>query len=84
MVDRLIEFLNKTDGRDKICKVIQFGSRYCKVLAEGKDKDTKQMFANLQGSMADARKLFRLLKSLLEYQKIQKLLKEKRTLKKKN
>ena len=77
MVDPIIELLNKTEGRDKVCKTIQYGSRLLKVLNENGDKATYQMFANLQASMADARKLFRLAKSLLEYHKLQQLLNSK-------
>jgi len=59
-----------------LCKVIQYGSRIVKY----QQADNKELAAKFQGlfeGVRDARKLFRLFKSIVEYQKIQQLAAQK-------
>ena len=65
------------DGRDKFCKSIQYACRYLKFKysKKGQEEVAKKIDA-LFGAMRDARKLFRLFKSLNEYKKILDLLKK--------
>lgn len=74
-MDQTISFLNQSEGRDKFCKCIQYGSRLIMHSQKGKDDKLALRFKGLFEGMRDARKLFRLFKSLMEYQKIQALLK---------
>ena len=79
-MDRTIAYLNQTEGRDKFCKCIQYGFRLLMHIQNGRNnKELAQKFKGLFEGMRDARKLFRLFKSLMEYQKIQQLMKQKQT-----
>jgi len=62
------------EGRDKFCKAIQYGSRILKWYLDGKNSDLQGRFAGLFENMKTARKLFRLFKSVNEYQKLQDIL----------
>ncbi|CAI2376501.1 unnamed protein product [Moneuplotes crassus] len=73
-MDKLIAFTNKTEGRDKFCKAVQYGARVVKWYLEGKDEELKARFTGLFNNMKTARKLFRLFKSVNEYQKIMNIL----------
>ena len=77
-LDRTISWLNKTEGRDKFCKVIQYASRMMKhkAVAEG-NKEAALRFDGLFVGMRNARKLFRLFKSINEYQKLVDILGKK-------
>lgn len=70
-LDRTIAWLNKTEGRDKFCKAIQYAARILKHRAtlEG-NKESALKFDGLFVGMRNARKLFRLFKSMNEYQKL--------------
>ena len=70
-LDRTIAWLNKTEGRDKFCKAIQYGARMLKhkAVTEG-NKESALRFDGLFVGMRNARKLFRLFKSMNEYQKL--------------
>jgi hypothetical protein len=50
--------------------MIQYGSRVIKANAEGKNPAIHDAFSGLMNNMSIARKLFRLFKSLMEWQKI--------------
>mmetsp|Transcript_17445 Transcript_17445/g.19600 ORF Transcript_17445/g.19600 Transcript_17445/m.19600 type:complete len:225 (+) Transcript_17445:19-693(+) len=77
-MNKLVAFTNKTEGRDKFCKAIQYASRYLKWYLEGKDnEDLKGRFTGLFNNMKVARKLFRLFKSVNEYKKIMDILSKK-------
>ena len=39
------------DGRDKFCKMIQYGARFMKYQAEGKNESAKIAFAGLLGKI---------------------------------
>ena len=76
-LDRTIKWINKTEGRDKFCKAIQYACRFLKYHAEQKgDKDMALKLNGLFSGMRDARKLFRLFKSINEYQKLLEILKK--------
>jgi hypothetical protein len=63
-MEQVIKFLEKTEGRDKITKALQYLLRILKASVSSPD-----LAARLHGlfvASADARKIFRLLKSLNE------------------
>ena len=74
-MDKIIVFSNKTEGRDKFCKVLQYGSRMLKAVLAS--EDTKTRLQGLFTASRDARKMFRLWKSMHEYDAILKLLHNK-------
>jgi len=76
-MDSLVAFSNQTEARDKFCKAIQYSARILQWYLKGKNDDAAKRFTSLFTSMRDARKLFRLFKSLNEYHKILQFLKEK-------
>ena len=55
--------------------MIQYAARFIKAQAEGSNPQVFDAFNGLMTNMSVARKLFRLFKSLMEYQKIRQLLK---------
>ncbi len=55
--------------------MIQYASRFVKAQADGSNPKVFDAFNGLMTNMSVARKLFRLFKSLMEYQKIRQLLK---------
>ena len=78
------------EGRDKLCKAIQYGSRIVKYHNQDSNKALAAKFQGLFGKstfmlvtmmsiegVRDARKLFRLFKSVVEYQKIVQLANQK-------
>lgn len=67
-MDKFILFSNKTEGRDKLCKVLQYGSRFLKATLT--DPDILQRLNGLFSATRDARKIFRLFKSLHEIESI--------------
>eukprot|EP00359_Climacostomum_virens_P006469 CAMPEP_0204902548 /NCGR_PEP_ID=MMETSP1397-20131031/3736_1 /ASSEMBLY_ACC=CAM_ASM_000891 /TAXON_ID=49980 /ORGANISM="Climacostomum Climacostomum virens, Strain Stock W-24" /LENGTH=223 /DNA_ID=CAMNT_0052071071 /DNA_START=1582 /DNA_END=2253 /DNA_ORIENTATION=+ len=71
-MDKFILFSNKTEGRDKLCKVFQYGSRFLKAALS--DPDIIQRLNGLFGATRDARKIFRLFKTLHEIEAIMKAL----------
>lgn len=71
-MDKLINFSNKTEGRDKFCKVLQYGSRLLKALLS--HPGTKERLQGLFVASRDARKMFRLWKSVHEYDSMVKIL----------
>ncbi|CAG9317210.1 unnamed protein product [Blepharisma stoltei] len=71
-MDKLIAFSNKTEGRDKFCKVVQYGSRMLKAMLA--HPGTKERLQGLFAASRDARKIFRLWKSVHEYDSMVKLL----------
>jgi hypothetical protein len=67
--------LEKTEGRDKFCKLIQYQSRFWKtVVGKSGNKELASRIEMLFKNMQTARKLFRLFKGLNEYQKIMTML----------
>ena len=70
MVDKLVAFSNKTEGRDKFCKVLQYGSRMLKALSS--DPKLIEKLNGVFMASRDARKMFRLWKFVHEYQTIMK------------
>lgn len=69
------------EGRDKFCKGIQYACRFLKFRYEQRgQKEIAQKVGALFGAMRDARKLFRLFKSLNEYKKLMDLLKKDQSL----
>jgi peroxin-11B len=73
-LDRTISWINKTEGRDKFCKAIQYASRFITWTTLTSNPEVSKRFNGLFVGMRDARKLFRLFKSINEYQKITQLL----------
>ena len=69
-MDQLVAFSNKTDGRDKFCKILQYGSRMLKALTA--DPKQQERLNGLFIASRDARKMFRLWKFVHEYQAIGK------------
>jgi hypothetical protein len=74
-LERTVRWIDKTDGRDKFCKAIQYACRLLKHRFEllGNVEAAKK-FESLFANMRDARKLFRLFKTINEIKKIQDLL----------
>lgn len=68
----LIVFGNKVEGRDKVMKFLQYSARFLRTAV--KDKATLARLNGLFSAAGDARKMFRLAKSLNEYETITKLL----------
>ena len=71
-MDETIAFLNQSEGRDKFCKVIQYGCRLLMFTQMGKNDKLALKFKGLFEGMRDSRKLFRLFKSLNEWKTIEK------------
>eukprot|EP00743_Colponemidia_sp_Colp-15_P003585 GILK01003867.1.p1 GENE.GILK01003867.1~~GILK01003867.1.p1 ORF type:complete len:267 (+),score=40.56 GILK01003867.1:43-801(+) len=69
-VTQLIKFWNNYEGRDKFSKVLQYGSRFIAWYLLTSNPDMSKRFSGLMVGMRDARKLFRLFKSVNEYQKV--------------
>lgn len=67
-MERVVRFVEKTEARDKLTKVLQYGGRFLKASVTDDALVTK--FNGLYIYTRDARKVFRLLKSLNEYQSI--------------
>ena len=67
-MDKTVKFLTNYEGRDKMCKMIQYLSRFIM------HHTGSVAFKNLFTTMKDSRKLFRLFKSLIEIKKIQNIL----------
>lgn len=71
-MDKLVAFSNKTDGRDKFCKILQYGSRMLKALST--DPQVIERLNGIFMASRDARKMFRLWKFVHECQTITKTL----------
>lgn len=68
----LITFGNKVEGRDKVLKFLQYSARFLRTIVQ--DKAFLARLNGLFSAAGDARKMFRLAKSLNEYDTIMKLL----------
>lgn len=64
-----IKVLNQTEGRDKLTKCLQYGSRVISWYLGGKN-DVGRRFAALQATTGDSRKIFRLGKFANEYMRL--------------
>ena len=73
-MEGLYRFVNKTEGRDKFCKAVQYASRFLKHTLKDSNPDIAAKAGGLFIGMRDARKLFRLFKTFQEYYKITQLL----------
>lgn len=73
-LDKTVAWVNKTEGRDKFCKAVQYASRFIKWSLDKKNPELSARFHGLFVGMRDARKLFRLFKTLNEYHKILQIL----------
>ena len=71
-MDKLVALSNKTEGRDKFCKILQYGCRLLKALTS--DKKLQERLNGLFVATRDARKAFRLGKFLNELLAISKVL----------
>jgi peroxin-11B len=71
-MDKIVAFTNKTDGRDKICKFLQYASRFLKALIA--DKALQERLNGLFTASRDARKIFRLGKFINEIHAISAVL----------
>ena len=69
-MEQLLQFSNKTEGRDKLLKVTQYGCRFLKTWV--KDPELLTRLNGLFAASRDARKMFRLFKSVHEYDTIVK------------
>lgn len=47
-MDKFVTFANTLDGRDKLTKALQYGSRYIAAVSVG-NKEVEQRFKNLMG-----------------------------------
>jgi len=65
LIDKTIKFLNTHNGRDKLCRTMQFGSKFASLQLEnyGETDYSKRLMA-VSNSTSTGRKLFRLFKSL--------------------
>ncbi|KRX05614.1 hypothetical protein PPERSA_09754 [Pseudocohnilembus persalinus] len=70
MLTKVIGILNKTDGRDKLGKAIQNLCKYLNWYYSTNNKDLADRMIGLSNGMRDARKLFRLFKSMNEIEKL--------------
>ena len=68
----IIAFGNKVEGRDKVLKLLQYGARFLRTAVT--DKVLLDRLNGLFAASRDARKMFRLAKSINEYDTITKLL----------
>ena len=73
-IDRFIQLLGKYEGRDKLNKIIQYGSRFWMHVLQDSNPELSERFKFMFKDMAKARKLFRMVKWLIEYRKISKIL----------
>ena len=71
-MNKVLAFSNKTEGRDKVMKMLQYGCRYLKTVVS--NPQTLARINGLFNTSKDARKMFRLLKSIHEVDKILNLL----------
>ena len=56
------------EGRDKLCKIIQYGARIAKDFADRRENyELGLKFEGLSIGVRNARKIFRLFKSIYEY-----------------
>ena len=76
-MDQAVKFINKTEGRDKFCKAIQYASRFTAYKLAGQNAEVAARFVGLMNGMKNARKLFRLFKTFNELHKIRALLGKK-------
>ena len=76
-MDQAVKFINKTEGRDKFCKAIQYASRFMAYQTKGSNDELHARFAGLMNGMKNARKLFRLFKTFNELHKILALMGKK-------
>ena len=67
-INRVALFFNKTSGRDQFSKSIQFLSRLLMHFTKKSKPELSARLNILCNTMADARKLFRLFKTINEYQ----------------
>ena len=72
-MEKVIRFLDKAEGRDKLLKMIQYMGRFLKAVFSNK---YSFRFMNLSYASRLARQVFRLGKSILEINHIRKLLKK--------
>jgi hypothetical protein len=69
-MDKIVSMSDKTEGRDKFTKAIQYGSRILAWHFAGKDPNMEKRFKNLFILARDSRKIFRLFKSINEVQQL--------------
>jgi len=65
LVDKTNKFLNTHNGRDKLCRTLQFGSKFVSLELEKRgETDYSKRLLGLSNNTSTARKVFRLFKSL--------------------
>ncbi|CAD8112788.1 unnamed protein product [Paramecium sonneborni] len=70
-LEQIIKCFNKTEGRDKISKMIQYGAKFLSwYFQKFNNLEKAHQFNNLFMAMREARKIFRLAKTLNEIQYI--------------
>jgi peroxin-11B len=76
-VGKLIRYLDTHNGRDKICRLLQYGSRFLAwwLIVNSRPELSKRI-SNLEQSSSMARKIFRLAKSIAHIQAILKTLED--------
>lgn len=67
-----VKFWNQTEGRDKLCKMLQYGCRGLAYALQS-NKELSGQLGALFKATADARKIFRLGKSVNEYTKLKEI-----------
>jgi len=68
-VTKVVKFLDTHNGRDKVVRTIQYGSRFLTwYLAKHSYSDASKKFVGLENASSMARKLFRLAKSIAHFQ----------------
>src|SRR4051794_38268776 len=68
-ITKAVKFLETTNGRDKIVRTIQYGSRFLSwYLANHNQLDTSKKFGTLENAASMARKIFRFAKSIAHFQ----------------
>ncbi len=72
-MNKTSRYLSNYEGRDKLLKMVQYLSRFL-MHQTRTNPDASEAWKNLFIASANSRKLFRLLKSLVELQKLQELL----------
>ena len=72
-MDKLLSFLGKAEGRDKLLKLIQYFGRFMKAVSSSK---YSIRLMNLSYSIRHSRQIFRLGKSSLELSRIGKTIKK--------
>jgi peroxin-11B len=72
LLAKFIKFTELTNGRDKIARLLQYGSRFFAWYLQSSNLETSKKLATMEAHCSLARKLFRLFRTIEFFQKAQK------------